>query len=76
MAVSCPPKVAAEDTQNKAQLGWTVVAAAWDLTASGICQRETGQSSGEGLQIRGIGSGETFHWHSKQDEGLRANTAV
>jgi hypothetical protein len=37
MAVSCPPKVAAEHTQNKAQFGWMTIAAGWDLTASGIC---------------------------------------
>jgi hypothetical protein len=61
MAVSCPPKVAAEHTQNKAQFGRTVVTVSRDLTASGICQREIGQSKGaKGLQMWGIGSGETF----------------
>jgi hypothetical protein len=44
MAVSCPPNVAAEDTQNKAQFGRTVIVVSRDLTASGICYHEIGQS--------------------------------
>jgi hypothetical protein len=42
MAVSCPPKVAVEDTQNKAQFGWRPLSTACDLTASGISQHEIG----------------------------------
>jgi hypothetical protein len=44
MAVSCPPNVELEPTQNKAQFGCGVIAASWDLTAYGIRQREIGQS--------------------------------
>jgi hypothetical protein len=42
MAVSCPPKVEPEDTQNKAQFGSLIIAGEWDLTAYGIVFRETG----------------------------------
>jgi hypothetical protein len=77
MAVCCPPKVDLEHTQNKAQFGRVVIAVSRDLTASGICERETDQSKvAKGLQMCGIGSGETFHWHSKQGEGLQTDTAV
>jgi len=43
MAVSCPPNVELERTQNKAQFGCGVIAASLDLTAYGIRQREIGQ---------------------------------
>jgi hypothetical protein len=42
MAVSCPPKVALEHTQNKAQFGRNVLGGYFDLTASGISHRESG----------------------------------
>jgi hypothetical protein len=44
MAVSCPPNVAPEHAQNKAQFGREVIDAAWDLTASGIRCGEIGHS--------------------------------
>jgi hypothetical protein len=42
MAVSCPPKVEPEHTQNKAQFGRSVLGVAAGLTASGISNREIG----------------------------------
>jgi hypothetical protein len=42
MAVSCPPKVELEHTQNKAQFGRIVRAVPGGLTASGISNREIG----------------------------------
>jgi hypothetical protein len=44
MAVSCPPNVELERTQNKAQFGWRIIAVSWDLTAYGIRYREIGHS--------------------------------
>jgi hypothetical protein len=44
-----PTKVAAEHAQNKAQSCERLFLQGWDLTASGICDDETGQSMLQGI---------------------------
>jgi hypothetical protein len=51
MAVSCPPNVEPEHTQNKAQFGRRAIAAPRDLTASGISYGETGHSMLQGITV-------------------------